>query len=160
MSLSNVRRLPALLLSITLLFASAVGAETEDEIAAKRLQWQDRYRVLLQNQAILKQNIAKLRKNYAQAQRRNYPRGGAREAFRIKADEQEVQLGEIQRELENVFTEARAADVPPGWLYEVDEEPLDLSSAPAAKGALDRDSDDDSPEDDGRNPLYDDADRF
>ena len=134
------------------LFALALSglafAETEEELLAKRAHWQDRYRVLLKNQAILEDNIAKLRHNYAQAQRRNYPRGGAREAFREQADAQAVELDGVKQELESIFSEARAADVPPGWLFEVEEESFDPGSLPASpesEPTLDLD---------GRNPLY------
>ena len=154
-SFSRISRL-ALTLLLTACFSLAGGlalAETEEETMAKRLEWQDRYRVLLQNQAILKDNVAKLRHAYAQAQRRNYPRGGARERFLTQADEQQKQLDQVERELETIFAEARQAEIPPGWLYEVDDEELDLSGAPAAAD-LDDGAEADDEDLEGRNPLY------
>lgn len=126
---------------------SAVALETEEELRAKRDHWQQKYRMLLRNRALLKDNVAKLEKDYAQAQRRNYPRGGARAALLEKAEEQREQLKQIEAELAAIYDDARAAEVPPGWLAEVEDEPIDLSQ-PAAPDASDPD------EDDGRNPLY------
>ena len=122
-------------------------AETEEELLAKKDTWQSKYRTLLRNRDILKRNIAGLEKDYAQAQRRNYPRGGARQAFLDKANEQRALLADIEEKIESIFREARMADVPPGWLYEIDDE-VARSPMPAAKEPTnDRDRD-------GRNPLY------
>ncbi len=132
----------------------ASDASAEEDLAAKRAHWQSKYRTMRRNKAILEDNIAKLEHNYAQAQRRNYPRGGAREAFRTKANEQREQLAKIEEQLESIFDEARRAEVPPGWLYEVEDEPVDLSE-PASPDAA---ASDDEEEDDGRNPIYRDRD--
>ena len=122
-------------------------AETEEELLAKKDTWQSKYRTLLRTRDILKRNIAGLEKDYAQAQRRNYPRGGARQAFLDKANEQRALLAGIEEKIESIFREARMADVPPGWLYEIDDE-IARSPMPAAKEPTDeRDRD-------GRNPLY------
>ena len=139
-------------LAMALLVASAAvslpaAAETEEETLAKREYWQDKYRVLLWNQAVLKDNVAKLENDYAQAQRRNYPRGGARNILLMKAALQRKQLAETEQKLASIFTEARASDVPPGWLYEIEDAPID-TSRPASPDTAD--------EDDraGRNPRF------
>ena len=128
--------------------ASPVAAETEEELLAKRAHWQDQYRVLLQNRSILQRNIERLEHDYAQAQRRNYPRGGARQRYRDLANEQRAELADVEQRIEAIFRDARASDVPPGWLYEVEDDvarnPMPAAKEPAADVA-DRE---------GRNPLY------
>lgn len=130
------------------LVAPPAAAETEEELLARREHWQAKYRQMLHNRAILTRNIERLEHNYAQAQRRNYPRGGARQAFLDQANEQRELLAEIEQDIESIFREARAADVPPGWLYEVEDDvarnPMPAAKEPAADVA-DRE---------GRNPLY------
>lgn len=151
------RMLGALLMAFFVALAGtawvAAPALADEELAAERAYWQGKYRVLRKNKAILEDNIAKLEHNYAQAQRRNYPRGGAREAFRTKANEQRKMLAEVESELATIFEEARAANVPPGWLFEVEDEPIELSQPAAVEGAEEDDRDRE-----GRNPLYADDD--
>jgi hypothetical protein len=137
---------------MALLVASAAvslpaAAETEEETLAKREYWQDKYRVLLRNQAILKDNVTKLEHDYAQAQRRNYPRGGARNELILKATLQRQQLAQTEKEIASIFTEARTSDVPPGWLYEIEDEPIDTPrpASPDTAGEDDRA---------GRNPRF------
>lgn len=139
-------------LAMALLVASAAvslpaAAETEEETLAKREYWQDKYRVLLRNQAILKDNVTKLEHDYAQAQRRNYPRGGARNELILKATLQRQQLAQTEKEIASIFTEARTSDVPPGWLYEIEDEPIDTPrpASPDTAGEDDRA---------GRNPRF------
>lgn len=127
------------------LAAGPASAQTEEELLKLKANWQERYRRLLTNRAILKNNVAKARKNYAQAQRRNYPRGGAREQFLLDAAAAEKELVGVEEEIEQIFVDARREGIVPGWLYEVDDEPIAVPAA--ADGA------DDAP-DDGRNPLY------
>ena len=139
-------------LAMALLVASAAvslpaAAETEEETLAKREYWQDKYRVLLRNQAILKDNVTKLEHDYAQAQRRNYPRGGARNELILKATLQRQQLAQTEKEIASIFTEARTSDVPPGWLYEIEDEPID-TSRPASPDTADED------DRTGRNPRF------
>ena len=139
----------SLLLALAFSLVSGfAAAETEEEILAERTQWQERYRVYLTNREIIKDNIAKLRHNHQQAQRRNYPRGAARQRFLIEADEQEIQLQETEQEITAFRAEARAAGIPPGWLAEVEDEAIALPAQPAA--AADEGGDDRE----GRNPLY------
>ena len=145
---SRLRPLAFLVALALVLGAGFASAETEEELLAKRAHWQDRYRTLLQNRVILKDNIAKLRNDYAQAQRRNYPRGGARDAFLQKAEEQEDKLAEVERELDSIQRDARAAGVPPGWLAEVEDESFEIPQ-PAAPS-----NDGDEVDREGRNPIY------
>lgn len=153
--------------------ADPAAAETEEELLAKKDQWQGRYRVLRNNAARMSENAKKLRKAYSQAQHANYPRGGAREAFRVQVEKSENDAQDYEAKLVAFRDEARRNDVPPGWLYEVDDEPID-HGLPADQEDVgfddeqdepgyeepDEASDDDRDEvedgDDGRNPLYDD----
>jgi len=123
-------------------------AETEEELQAKRDHWQERYRNLLQDRMRYKDNITKSEKNYAQAQRRNYPRGGARDRFRLDTEDARKSLAQTEEAIENLFVEARRADIPPGWLYEVDDEQISYKQ-PASP-----DSSEDDEDREGRNPLY------
>ena len=139
-------------IAMALLFTTAAtslpaAAETEEETLAKREYWQTKYRVLLRNQAILKENVTKLEHDYAQAQRRNYPRGGARNELLLKATSQRQQLAQTAQEIASIFTEARTSNVPPGWLYEVEDEPIDTRrpASPDTAGEDDRA---------GRNPRF------
>jgi len=143
-------------IAMALIVASAAAsvpaaAESERETLTKREYWQHKYRVLLRNQAILKDNVTKLEHDYAQAQRRNYPRGGARNELLMKATSQRQQLAQTEKEIASIFTEARTADVPPGWLYEIEDEPIDTRrpALPDTAGEDDRA---------GRNPRFHDQD--
>ena len=141
----------AVAFALAFLVALATGsafAETEEELLAKRNLWQERYRVALTNRVILQNNIDKLLHNYAQAQRRNYPRGGAREAFRTQADEQKALLEETEREIFSIQEEARAAGIPPGWLAEIEDEDLTAPAAPSG------DDESDEIDREGRNPRF------
>jgi hypothetical protein len=119
----------------------------EEALMAKRQEWQQRYRQLLRDRQLYTENIATAQKNYAQAQRRNYPRGGARQQFLVDAQKAENGLAETEKAIAELFVEARQNDVPPGWLAEVEDEPITYEK-PAAPGSSD--------EEDraGRNPLY------
>jgi hypothetical protein len=122
------------------------GAQpTEEEQKAK---WQDDYRSLLQNEARLRHNGQMARENYARAQRRNYPRGGARQQFLIDADKADAELVQVKEEIAQLQTSARHESIPQSWFYEVEEEPITYG-APAASA-----SNDDEDDDGGRNPLY------
>ena len=147
-----------LYVAMALLIASAAvslpaAAETEEETLAKREYWQDKYRVLLRNREILKMNVANLENGYAQAQRRNYPRGGARAMLLEKAAAQRKLLEATEKEIASIFTEARVAAIPPGWLYEVEDEPID-TSRPASPDTGAADDEDRV----GRNPRFIDQD--
>src|SRR6056297_2125210 len=65
---------------------------TEKELQAQKQYWQERYRMLLRNAALLERNARRSREDYAQAQRRNYPRGGARQRLLEQAAEAEAEL--------------------------------------------------------------------
>src|SRR5690606_32239298 len=112
------------------LAASPVCAEeAEVELDAESLQkaeWQDRYRVLRNNAARMRENATKLRRAYALAQHANYPRGGARERFKQQVLETEEKAEAYEAELARFEEEARRERIPPGWIYEVEDEPVDL----------------------------------
>lgn len=129
--------------------APASASSSEEELQAMRDHWQDRYRHLLRVRGQLKNEIEQSKAAYARAQRRNYPRGGARQQFLLQAQQAEKALAETQQEIEALFTEARFAEVPPGWLYEVEDEPIDLSPRPASP-----DDAGDAADREGRNPLH------
>jgi hypothetical protein len=126
---------------------ASAQAQTEEEIQELRETWQNRYRALLSDRARLTRNIAAAKENYARAQRRNYPRGGARQQFLIDADSAEKELAATEQEIAGIFTEARHENVPSGWLYQVEDEPIE-TSRPAA---LDESDEQDRA---GRNPIY------
>jgi hypothetical protein len=91
------------------------------------------------------------RENYARAQRRNYPRGGARKQFLIDAEEADKQLVLVKEEIAQLNTSARHASIPQNWFYEVEEEPITYGAPAASASSDDRNGEDD---DGGRNPLY------
>jgi hypothetical protein len=132
--------------------AHAADEESEDDSGALRASWQDRYRGLLQDRARFSEGIAISNKNYTQAQRRNYPRGGARQQFLLDAANAEKKLAETEEKITGIFDEARDAGVPPGWLYEVEDEPV-IMTRPASPnpGMADPAGEEDR---EGRNPLY------
>lgn len=129
--------------------ASVAHAGTEDAQDAEKARWQGRYRQLLSLQIQLRDNAVRSRAYYAQAQRRNYPRGGARQQFIVDAEDAEKQLLEVKAETEALRDEARRAAIPQIWFYQVDDEPT--QSAPAATATDDADANEDR---EGRNPLY------
>jgi hypothetical protein len=142
--------------------AGPAAAETEEELLAKKDQWQGRYRELRNNAARMSENAKKLRKAYSQAQHANYPRGGAREEFRMQVEQAERDAEDYESKLVAFRDEARQNDVPPGWLYEVDDEPIDHGlPADQDDGSVDEEAnqaEDDAEEEaedrEGRNPLY------
>ena len=131
------------------LFGTVAQAQfaTEEETQAKRDEWQERYRWLLRDQARLKQNVANLEHDYISSQRRNYPRGANRERLVKEAEAQKKELAGIEAEIAGIYTEARVAGIPPGWLSEVEDEDLTVPAAPAEGNVTEEDRE-------GRNPLY------
>jgi hypothetical protein len=136
------------------------AASADDEEAAKKAEWQDRYRALRNNAVRMRDNATKLRRAYGVSQHSNYPRGGARERFKQQVLDTERKADDYESQLAGFMDEARQNQIPPGWIYEVDDEPVDPGT-PAALG-------DDEPTHkvgapDGRNPAYygqgDDADQ-
>jgi len=138
---------PALAIPVV---ADLASAETEEEELAKKADWQGRYRALRNNAARMRENATKLRRAYGLAQHANYPRGGAREDFRRQVEKAERDADDYASKVESFHDEARANEIPPGWLFEVDDEPID-PGLPA-----DQDESELEPEDDreGRNPIY------
>ena len=131
-------------------------AGAQPTLEEQKAEWQDRYRSLLQNQARLHHNAQMARENYARAQRRNYPRGGARQQFLIDADDAEKELVTVKEEIAQLHTSARHDSIPQNWFYEVEEEPIGYGSdSPAASSSGNSDDNTDDEDDDGgRNPLY------
>ncbi len=138
---------PALVIAVG---AGPAAAETEEEALAKKAEWQDRYRVLRNNAARMQSNAKKLRRAYGLAQHANYPRGGAREAFRKQVEQAEQDAADYTAQIEEFHEEARRNEIPPGWLAEVEDEPIDLG-LPADQDDAELDEADDR---EGRNPLY------
>ena len=93
-------------------------------------------------------NAATARAEYKRAQRRNYPRGEARAQYLINEAEALDELAQVEASIEKLRAEGRAAGALPGWVYEVDEEPIGRPQ-PAA-----RDEREDPQDREGRNPLY------
>ncbi|MFO0687529.1 MAG: hypothetical protein U0900_02365 [Myxococcota bacterium] len=134
-----------------LLAASPAMAAADDEDVAKKAEWQDRYRVLRNNAVRMRDNAIKLRRAYSLSQHSNYPRGGARERFKQQVLDTERKATDYERQMASFLDEARQNQVPPGWIYEVDEEPIDPGS-PAAVGTDEPAHAPGAPA--GRNPAY------
>lgn len=134
-------------ISLPLLAPDDAKAGTAQTLLEQKAQWQDRYRTLLRDAARLQYNAEISRENYARAQRRNYPRGGARQQFILDAENAEKELVGVKEEIAQIFVDARRDAIPTVWLYEVDDEPITI--APPAS-ASEEDDDDRA----GRNPLY------
>ena len=100
----------------------------------KKAEWQDRYRVLRNNAVRMRDNATKLRRAYGLSQHSNYPRGGARVRFKQQVLETEQKADEFEAELASFMDEARANQIPPGWIYEVEDEPVDPGSPAAVDG--------------------------
>lgn len=128
---------------------------TADAELAKKAEWQDRYRTLRNNAARMRDNATKLRRAYGLSQHSNYPRGGARLEFKQQVLDTERKADDYEAQVADFADEARKNQIPPGWIYEVDDEPVDLGTPAAA-------DDDESTHaiksPDGRNPLYFDGD--
>ncbi len=128
----------------------SAAAETEEEALAKKADWQGRYRALRNNAARMRENAKKLRRSYGLAQHANYPRGGAREEFRLQVEKAERDADDYTAKIEAFHEEARRNEIPPGWLYEVDDEPID-PGLPADQDESELETEEDR---EGRNPIY------
>ncbi len=126
------------------------SAETEEEALAKKADWQERYRVLRNNAYRMRENAKKLRRAYGLSQHANYPRGGAREEFKLQVEKAERDADDFTTKIEAFHDEARRNEIPPGWLAEVEDEPVD-PGLPADQDDADPESDEDR---EGRNPIY------
>jgi hypothetical protein len=130
---------------------SPAMAATDDAETAKKAEWQDRYRVIRNNAVRMRDNAIKLRRAYSLAQHANYPRGGARERFKQQVLDTERQADEFEAQRASFLDEARQKQIPPGWIYEVDDEPVD-PGAPAAYDGDEPAHQVTAPA--GRNPAY------
>lgn len=135
--------------------AAATELSSEDAELAKKAEWQDRYRTLRNNAARMRDNAIKLRRAYGLSQHANYPRGGARLQFKEQVLDTERKADDYAAQVAAFADEARQHQIPPGWIYEVDDEPVDLGT-PAAADDDESTHEIKSPE--GRNPLYFDED--
>ncbi|MBY0398772.1 hypothetical protein K2X89_00615 [Myxococcota bacterium] len=129
---------------------SALAAADDAEVALKT-EWQERYRTLRNNAVRMRDNAIKLRRAYSLSQHSNYPRGGARVRFKQQVEDTEHKADQYEAQMASFLDEARQSQIPPGWIYEVDEEPIDPGSPAAAAG--------DEPTHqvgvpEGRNPAY------
>jgi hypothetical protein len=136
---------------IFLLVPAPATAAADDEEVAKKAEWQDRYRALRNNSVRMRDNATKLRRAYSLSQHSNYPRGGARERFKQQVIDTERKADDYEAQMASFLDEARQNQIPPGWIYEVDEEPIDPGS-PAAVGEDEPAHRAGVPE--GRNPAY------
>lgn len=133
------------------------SAEAADEVpaaeddAAKKAEWQDRYRTIRNNSVRMRDNAIKLRRAYSLSQHSNYPRGGARLRFKKQVEDTERAADDYEAKLAAFQDEARQNQIPPGWIFEVDDEPVDVGT-PAAVGDDEETHDAQAPE--GRNPAY------
>ncbi len=143
--------------------AAAASAEDSGDMRILKQHWQDRYRALRLREARLEKTIDLATKEYADANRRNYRRSGVRHFHRTNAALAKNELAKVQKDLETIYDEARAADVPLIWLYEVEDETIDPDEVEGLGdyadggrffGPSDAAEDEDASEDDGRNPLY------
>ncbi|MBK7947622.1 MAG: hypothetical protein IPK00_02500 [Deltaproteobacteria bacterium] len=137
--------------SVFLLAAPSATAAADDEEVAKKTEWQDRYRVLRNNAVRMRDNAIKLHRAYSLSQHSNYPRGGARVRFKQQVLDTEKKADDYEAQMASFLEEARQSQIPPGWIYEVDEEPIDPGS-PAAVGEDEPTHRAGAPE--GRNPAY------
>ena len=131
--------------------AAAAQASADEAEGAKKVEWQDRYRVLRNNSVRMRDNATKLRRAYSLSQHSNYPRGGARERFKQQVLDTEKKADQFEAQLAQFTEEARQNQIPPGWIYAVDDEPVDPGT-PAAAGGDDDTHSINAP--DGRNPAY------
>ena len=118
----------------------------------QKAYWQNRYRDLRSEAARLRREFERERELYADANRRNYRRGPVRHEHREKAAKAEQDLARVEAELAGFSEEARRKGALPGWLYEVEDEPIEITDSPPepeAPAELAEDEDDG-----GRNPLY------
>lgn len=134
--------------SVFLLAPAPATAAADDEEVAKKTEWQGRYRMLRNNAVRMRNDATKLRRAYSLSHHSNYPRGEARERFKQQVLDAEHKADDYEAQMASFLEEARQSQIPPGWIYEVEEEPIDPGS-PAAVGEDERAG---APE--GRNPVY------
>jgi hypothetical protein len=137
--------------SLLLLSPTPAMAAADDADAAKKSEWQDRYRTIRNNAVRMRDNAIKLRRAYSLSQHSNYPRGGARVRFKEQVLDTERKADQYEAQMASFVDEARQSQIPPGWIYEVDAEPVDPGS-PAAAGEDEPSHRVGVPE--GRNPAY------
>jgi hypothetical protein len=137
-------------LSIPLLPASAVAADNEEE-SAKKADWQDRYRTIRNNALRMRDNATKIRRAYDLSQHSNNSQAGIRERFKQQVLETERKAEGSEAQLARFLADARESQIPPAWIYEVDDEPM-APSVPAAAAGVDPSHPVNAPG--ARNPAY------
>ncbi len=159
MLFSKTTRIAALAMALSLvtpaalLFQSttATAAEPDDPEGMLKEEWQRKYRNLLRDLARTQRNAEAGRKAYMKANRRNYPRGEARERILRDTEEAERMIGVLEGQVDQFQIDAREAGVRPGWLFDVEQE--DFSKPmPAAKAS--NEDDDEVQDREGRNPRF------
>lgn len=129
--------------------ATAGATSAED---GRKAEWQDRYRTIRNNAVRMRDNATKLQRAYKLSQHSNYPRGGARTRFKQQVEESLQKADDYEAQQQRFLDEARANQIPPGWIYEVDEEPVD-PGAPASAMA-NGEATHAKPAPEGRNPAF------
>jgi len=107
---------------------AANPAVAEADPAELKAYWQGRYRKLRMEEARLVETVKLATKEYADSNRRNYRRSGVRHFHRTNANEAKAQLAVVRTQLEGIFDEVVAAGGSVNWLYEVDDEPIDMDT--------------------------------
>ena len=126
--------------------AQVASIETSSEAKA---HWQESYRKLRREAARLRQLVDRETTAYAEANRRNYRRGTVRHVHRKAALEAQQELAVVEAKLARFSDDAIKQGALPGWLYEVEDEPVEIPD-----GNLDPDASDAEDDTAGRNPIY------
>ncbi|HEB90088.1 MAG TPA: hypothetical protein ENI85_10995 [Deltaproteobacteria bacterium] len=109
---------------------ASAQVDSHETAEIEKAYWQDRYRRLRKEAARLRREIEEARTAYAAANRRNYRRGPVRHEYRAKMLEAEKELSRVEAELSTLHDEARRAGALPGWLREVEMEPVGAEEKP------------------------------
>jgi hypothetical protein len=105
---------PALLISWPL------EARAEASEAARKAEWQQRYRSLVRSVEQLRTELEENRAAYSKAKQRDRLQGSRREQLVEQIASNEKRLAELETELAAFPDEARRAGVPPGWLRDIE----------------------------------------
>lgn len=139
-------------IELTRATAAQAQVQSDDDLAEQKAYWQNRYRDLLRKAALLRRQIEVEKELYADANRRNYRRGPVRHMHRDKALQAERDLVRVEEEIAGFSDEARRGGALPSWLYEVEDEPIEVPEYHSTpdEPVVNEDDDDKA----GRNPLY------
>ncbi len=81
-----------------------------------RAEWEQRAQLAQARVAAAQARVAQAEAAYTSMMTRNYPRGDAKQAIIEERSKAQAELADAQRELADLPSEARAADVPPAWV--------------------------------------------